>query len=67
LRGSACNHGKEESIARGLAYRLAPALRYWYVDQDHGRFIKTLIIGIAAIAAMIMLDCAVLYTARQRA
>jgi hypothetical protein len=33
---------------------LVPGLGYWYVDQDRERFVKTLIIGVAAIAALIV-------------
>jgi hypothetical protein len=39
----------------GLFNMLVPGSGYWYVSQDRGRFIKTLIIGIAALAAMIVI------------
>ena len=46
---------KKNPLLAGLFNMLVPGSGYWYVDQDRGRFIKTLIIGIAAIAAMIAL------------
>ena len=46
---------KKNPLLAGLFNMLVPGSGYWYVDQDRGHFIKTLIIGIAAIAAMIVL------------
>ena len=46
---------KKNPLLAGLFNMLVPGSAYWYVNQDRGRFIKTLIIGIAAIAAMIVL------------
>ena len=43
---------KKNPLLAGLLNMLVPGSGYWYVDQDRGRFIKTLIIGRAAIAAM---------------
>jgi len=42
-------------LLAGLLNVLVPGSGYWYVDQDRGRFIKTLMVGIAAIAALIFL------------
>jgi hypothetical protein len=33
---------------------LVPGLGYWHVDGDRGRFVKTMIVGIAAIAALVV-------------
>jgi hypothetical protein len=46
---------KKNPLLAGLLNMLVPGSGYWYVDQDRGRFIKTLIFGIAAIAALIVL------------
>ena len=43
---------KKNPLLAGFFNMLVPGSGYWYVDQDRGRFIKTLIIGIAAIAAL---------------
>jgi hypothetical protein len=45
---------KKNPLLAGLLNMLVPGSGYWYVDRDRGRFIKTLIIGIAAIAALIV-------------
>lgn len=45
---------KKNPLFAGLLNMLVPGSGYWYVDQDRGRFIKSLLIGIAAIAAMIV-------------
>jgi hypothetical protein len=45
---------KKNPLLAGLFNMLVPGSGYWYVDQDRGRFIKTLLVGIAAIAAMIV-------------
>jgi len=42
-------------LLAGLLNMLVPGSGYWYVDRDRGRFIKTLIVGIAAIAALTVL------------
>ena len=44
---------KKNPLLAGLFNMLVPGLGYWYVDQDRGRFLKTLIVGLIAIAAMI--------------
>jgi hypothetical protein len=46
---------KKNPLLAGLINVVLPGAGYWYVAQDRGRFIKTLIVGIAAIAAMIVL------------
>jgi len=46
---------KKNPLLAGLFNMLVPGSGYWYVDQDRGRFIKTLIVGIVAIAAMVVL------------
>lgn len=45
---------KKNPLLAGLLNMLVPGSGYWYVDQDRGRFIKTLIIGIAAVAALVV-------------
>jgi hypothetical protein len=45
---------KKNPLLAGLFNILVPGSGYWYVNQDRGRFIKTLIIGIVAITAMIV-------------
>ena len=45
---------KKNPLLAGLLNMLLPGSGYWYVDQDRERFIKTLIIGIAAIAALVV-------------
>lgn len=45
---------KKNPLLAGLFNMLVPGSGYWYVDQDRERFIKTLIVGIAAFAAMIV-------------
>jgi hypothetical protein len=45
---------KKNPLLAGLLNMLVPGSGYWYVDQDRARFIKTLIVGIAAIAALIV-------------
>jgi hypothetical protein len=46
---------KKNPLLAGLFNMLVPGSGYWYVDKDRGRFIKTLIIGVAALAAMIVI------------
>lgn len=46
---------KKNPLLAGLLNMLLPGSGYWYVDRDRERFIKTLIVGIAAIAALIVL------------
>ena len=46
---------KKNPLLAGLLNVLVPGSGYWYVEQDRARFIKTLIIGGAAIAALIVL------------
>ena len=46
---------KKNPLLAGLFNMLMPGSGYWYVDQDRERFIKTLIVGIAAVAAMVVL------------
>lgn len=45
---------KKNPFLAGLFNMLVPGSGYWYVEQDRWRFIKTLITGIIAIAAMIV-------------
>lgn len=45
---------KKNPLLAGLFNILVPGSGYWYVDQDRARFIKTLLIGVAAIAAVIV-------------
>jgi uncharacterized membrane protein len=45
---------KKNPLLAGLFNMLVPGSGYWYVDRDRERFIKTLIGGIAAIAAMVV-------------
>lgn len=46
---------KKNRWLAGLFNSLVPGSGYWYVDKDRGRFIRTLIIGITAIAVMVLL------------
>ena len=46
---------KKNPLLAGLLNMLVPGSGYWYVDRDRGRFIKTLIVGIAGIAVLIVL------------
>ena len=43
---------KKNPLLAGLFNMLVPGSGYWYVGQDRVRFIKTLIVGVAAIAAL---------------
>jgi hypothetical protein len=45
---------KKNPMLAGLLNVLVPGLGSWYVDHDRGRFVRTLIFGIAAIAALIV-------------
>ena len=45
---------KKNPLLAGLLNMLVPGSGYWYVNRDRGRFIKTLILGIAAIIALIV-------------
>jgi Predicted membrane protein len=45
---------KKNPLLAGVLNMLVPGSGYWYVDRDRDRFIKTLIVGIAAIAALIV-------------
>jgi len=45
---------KKNPLLAGLFNMLVPGSGYWYVDQDRERFIKALLVGIAAFAAMIV-------------
>jgi len=45
---------KKNPLLAGLFNMLLPGSGYWYVDRDRGRFIKILIIGVAAIIAVVM-------------
>ena len=45
---------KKNPLLAGLFNMLVPGSGFWYVDRDRGRFIKTLIVGGAAIAALIV-------------
>ncbi len=46
---------KKNPLLAGLFNMLVPGSGYWYADHDRDRFVKTLIIGSGAIAAMIVL------------
>lgn len=46
---------KKNPLLAGLFNMLVPGSGYWYVDHDRGRFIKTLLVGVVAIAALIAL------------
>jgi hypothetical protein len=46
---------KKNPLLAGLLNLLVPGSGYWYVNRDSGRFLKTLIVGIAAIAIFITL------------
>ena len=46
---------KKNPLLAGLLNMLLPGSGYWYVDRDRGRFIKALILGSAAIAALTVL------------
>ncbi len=46
---------KKNPLLAGLFNMLIPGSAYWWVDKDRGRFIKTLIIGVAAIAVAIVI------------
>jgi hypothetical protein len=45
---------KKNPVLAGLFNMLVPGSGHWYVDQDSGRFIKTLIVGGAAIVVVIV-------------
>ena len=45
---------KKNPLLAGLFNMLVPGSGFWYVSQDRGRFIKTLLTGTAAIAAVII-------------
>jgi hypothetical protein len=53
---------KKNPLLAGLLNMLVPGSGYWYVNRDGGRFIKTLTIGIAAIATLIILGNIVQHT-----
>jgi uncharacterized membrane protein len=71
LRGIACTWGnsgrlffpsekeflmeKKNPLLAGLFNMLVPGSGYWYVNHDRERFIKTLLIGIAVIAALVVI------------
>lgn len=46
---------RKNPILAGLFNMLVPGSGYWYVNQDRSRFIRTLLIGIAAIVAMVLI------------
>ena len=46
---------KKNPLLAGLFNMLVPGSAYWYVDKDRGRFIKTLVIGVAAIVSVIVI------------
>lgn len=50
---------KKNPLLTGLLNMLIPGSGYLYVDNDRGRFIKTLIGGIAAIAVIVLLGNAI--------
>jgi len=46
---------RKNPLLAGLFNMLVPGSGYWYVNRDGKRFIKALIIGVAAYAAMIVI------------
>ncbi len=46
---------KKNPLLAGLFNMLVPGSGYWYVNRDRGHFIKTLIIGMAAIAVLVVI------------
>jgi hypothetical protein len=46
---------KKNPLFAGLLNMLVPGSGYWYVNQDRGRFVKTLIVGVLAITAILVL------------
>ncbi len=46
---------KKNPLLAGLVNVLLPGSGYWYVDRDRWRFIRTLIVGVAAIVAVLAL------------
>jgi hypothetical protein len=46
---------KKNPLLAGLFNMLVPGSGYWYVEHDRGHFIKTLMIGIAAIAVLVVI------------
>ncbi len=46
---------KKNPLLAGLLNMLVPGAGYLYIDNDRGRFFKTLMIGIAAIAVLLWL------------
>ena len=53
---------KKNPLIAGLFNMLVPGSGYLYVSNDRGRFIKTLIIGVAAIAVMVLIGNAIQQT-----
>lgn len=50
---------KKNPLITGMLNMLIPGSGYLYVDNDRGRFIKTIIGGIAAITVMVLLGNAI--------
>ena len=46
---------KKNPLLAGLFNMLVPGSGYWYVNHDREQFLKTLLIGIVAIAALIVI------------
>ena len=53
---------KKNPLLAGLLNMVVPGSAYWYVDQDRGRFLKTLIVGGAALAALIVMGNVIQHT-----
>jgi hypothetical protein len=53
---------KKNPLIAGLLNMLVPGSGYLYVDNDRGHFIRSLIIGVAAIAVMVMIGNAIQHT-----
>lgn len=53
---------KKNPLLAGLLNTVVPGSGYWYVNRDGRRFIKTLIIGIAAIVILIILGNIIQHT-----
>lgn len=46
---------KKNPLLAGLFNMLVPGSGYWYVNRDRDHFVKTLLIGVAVMAALILI------------
>jgi hypothetical protein len=53
---------KKNPLVAGMLNMLVPGSVYLYIDHDRGRFIKTLVVGIAMIVGMVLLGNAIQHT-----